>query len=109
MFTTNSRFSEIEIKTDTLPSSGKISIFPSNGTSLQTSFTIEALQWTDNEEDFPLNYRMGFTHNRTNETSIVWLTSLINSNKLITVLPVVSATGLITVVLEIWDSYGAFE
>ena len=103
------RFSEIEIKTDTLPSSGKISIFPSNGTSLQTSFTIEALQWTDNEEDFPLNYRMGFTHNRTNETTIVWLTGLINSNKLSTVLPVVSATGRITVVLEIWDSYGAFN
>ena len=69
-------------------------------------FHITAVYWTDNSNDFPLYYRLGFKAMACDST--MWLTSRTEENSFITILPNGGImNGLLTVVLEVSDAYNA--
>jgi len=51
-----SSFSQIELTVNSPPTSGKITVTPRSGYSIQDEFTLQTTDWTDDAEDFPLKY-----------------------------------------------------
>ena len=98
------RYSEIDIHTATHPSSGTLLASPSTGVSLETVFHIRAVKWTDNGEDFPLHYRIGFQV----DNVTVWLTSRMEDDNIMTVLPHGITEGTyLTVIVQVSDTHNA--
>ena len=101
------RYAEIELNTESLPSSGKILVFPSIGEAIVTHFNIRAQYWTDDIGDLPVYYRFGFSFSVNNSNSVIWLTGVQEENELITLLPIPLDNTSILLVTQIFDSYGA--
>ena len=60
--TGNSGFAEIDIHTESVPTSGQLIISPQTGYHLTTSFLVSAQGWTDDLGDTPLLYRFGLRY-----------------------------------------------
>lgn len=60
--TGNSGFAEIDIHTESVPTSGQLIISPQTGYPLTTSFLISAQGWTDDLGDTPLLYQFGLRY-----------------------------------------------
>ena len=58
-----SGFAEVDIHTESVPTSGRIIISPQNGSPLTTIFSLSAPGWTDNFGDTPLLYQFGLRYN----------------------------------------------
>ena len=97
-------FSEVDITTGSIPTAGSLTVHPNVGMPILTKFLLRASSWTDSPSDFPLRYRFGFSSNG-NET--IWLTGILQNNELKCRLPLISAEGSVTVVVEIYDNKGA--
>ena len=58
----NPGFAEIDIFTESVPTSGRLLIHPQNGNPLMTLFSLSAPSWTDNFGDAPLLYQFGLRY-----------------------------------------------
>ena len=63
-----SGFAEIDVHTESIPTSGQLLISPQNGSSLSTLFTLSALGWTDDLGDTPLSYQFALRYKFFNTT-----------------------------------------
>ena len=99
-------FSEVDIMTGSTPTAGSLTIHPSIGSPILTKFLLRANSWTDSPQDFPLQYRFGFS---LIENETVWLSGILQSNELKCRLPLTSADGLVNIVVEIYDNKGAMS
>ena len=58
----NSGFAEVDIYTESVPTSGRLLINPQKGSPLTTIFSLSAPGWTDNLGDTPLLYQFGLRY-----------------------------------------------
>lgn len=99
-------YAEIDIHTASVPLSGHLNIQPLNGSSLDTIFSLQALQWTDAIGDTPLSYWFGFQYPE--ELDIQWLSGILTQSEIVTLLPLPSQmNNSIILVLQIYDNKGA--
>lgn len=98
---------EIDIVTESLPTSGRIVIAPTDGTALNTIFVITAVDWTDNFGDPPLLYQFGFRLSQ-ESTKVYWLSSIKFNSQILTYLPIVSINSNIVLVLRVYDRSAAY-
>ena len=99
-------YAEIDIHTASVPLSGRLNIQPLSGSSLDTLFTLQALQWTDDIGDTPLSYQFGFQYPE--ELDVQWLSGILSQNDIVSLLPLPSQiNNSIISVLQIYDNKGA--
>ncbi|XP_032231194.2 uncharacterized protein LOC5506859 isoform X1 [Nematostella vectensis] len=64
-------YGDAVIRTNAAPSQGTLTVSPSNGTSMETVFTVTAGEgWSDDADDLPLNYQFGYIDPRTNKEEL---------------------------------------
>lgn len=103
-------FAEVDIQTESLPSSGGIVIEPSQGRPLSTVFHLRALDWTDDLGDAPYLYRLGLRYICSVSWGCEeWLTGLSQDNEFMFVLPDVDSSLSPELLLQVWDSNGAIQ
>ena len=66
----NSGFAEVDIHTESVPTSGELTISPQTGSPFTTSILISARGWTDDLGDTPLLYQFGLRYIFFNSTEI---------------------------------------
>ena len=99
-------YAEIDIHTASVPLSGRLNIQPLSGSPLDTLFTLQALQWTDDIGDTPLSYQFGFQYPE--ELDIQWLSGILSQNEIVSLLPLSSQiNNSVISVLQIYDNKGA--
>ena len=111
-------FAEVDIQTESLPSSGRLESDPPTGNVLSTIFTSRALRWTDEVGDAPLLYRFGFRYSCSCDDTRVplgseceeeWMTGLSENNELSYMLPHINLTLCPQLLLQISDRHGALN
>lgn len=104
-------FTEIDIHTAPVPSSGRLEVTPEEeGRALSTSFTLRASGWTGDVRYGPLFYRFGFRYfldASSGESVEEWLTGVSADNQFITLLPHVDTTLSPQLLLQVFDCNGA--
>ena len=99
-------YAEIDVHTASVPLSGRLNIQRLSGSPLDTIFTLQALQWTDDIGDTPLSYQFGFQYPE--ELDIQWLSGILSQNDIVSLLPLPSQiNNSIILVLQIYDNKGA--
>jgi len=101
----NSSITEVNIMTNSQPTSGKLIITPGSGKSLHTVFTVSGIDWTDDYGDPPLLYQFGFRL-LAESTRIYWLSSIRTNSQINTILPI--ANGDIVLVVRVYDGSAAY-
>ena len=103
----HSTTAEIDVVTEGQPTSGRLSVAPSSGTALDTTFVITAMDWTDDFGDPPLLYQFGFRLSQ-QSTKIYWLSPIKFNNQILSYLPIVPVDNNVVLVLRVYDSSAAF-
>lgn len=98
---------EIDITTESQPTSGRLLVTPTNGIALDTTFVITAVDWTDDFGDLPLLYQFGFRLSQ-QSAKIYWLSSIKSNSQISTYLPIVPVDSNIILVLRVYDRSAAF-
>lgn len=102
-------FAEVDVRTESVPSSGRMEISPQFGSALSTVFTLMALGWTDNPGETPFFYRVGFRYfcfNRSADHE-EWMTGISQDNEFSFILPEISSELDPRVILQVFDRNGA--
>lgn len=100
-------FAEIDIQTESGPSSGRVEITPMVGGALSTIFTLRALDWTDDTGRDPFLYRLGFQYFCPNQNVLVckeWMTGLSQDNEYLFILPDINSELHPKLLLQISNS-----
>ena len=96
----------IDIKTESVPSSGFLLVQPNTGMPIHTSFSLRARSWTDSVGDVPLKYRFGFFPKSTSD-DVVWLSGITPKDELTMRLPFSTDAQSINLALQAFDVNGA--
>ena len=112
-------FSEIDIQTESLPSSGRLETSPLVGVPLLTLFTSRALGWTDKVGDAPFFYRFGFSYicadvdrsffEYSSSKCVQWLSGLSEDNSLSYLLPAIPDCLEVELLVQVMDRNGAIR
>lgn len=112
-------FSEVDIKTESLPSAGKLESNPLVGVPLHTLFTFRALGWTDKVGDGPFFYRFGFRYvcddiDRSHVDNsalkcVEWLSGLSKDSSLSSLLPSAPNSLEAELLVQVMDRNGAIR
>lgn len=105
-------FAETDIRTESVPTSGRMEISPARGQPLTTEFSLRALSWTDEMGDAPYRYQLGFRYLCPQQTSIScvqWLTGITEDNALAVWLPDIHPSLAPEILLRVSDSNGAMQ
>ena len=102
-----SNTAEIDINTESEPTSGRLLVVPNIGKALNTTFTITAVDWTDHFGDPPLLYQFGFRLSQ-QSTKIYWLSPIKFNSQILSFLPIMPSNGSIMLVLRVYDRSAAF-
>jgi hypothetical protein len=95
-------FAESSFIVNSPPTGGYVTVSPSSGVRLNTTFTISASQWSEDTADLPLYY--SFSYYTGNQTAETLLTTRRLDNTYSTV---INAVGTVTIVTRISDRWGA--
>ena len=107
-------FAEIDVHTESLPSSGSVVIQPSTGTPLSTVFVLRALGWTDEPGDTPYLYRLGYRYlcsaaGARSGMCVEWFSGLTQENEFVFILPDIDSTNSPRLLLQVLDNNGAVQ
>lgn len=109
-------FAELDIRTESAPTSGTMVITPTTGEPLATLFSLRALGWTDDTGDGPFLYQLGVQYicdaNDQSSSSGVcmeWVTGLSVDNQFSFILPDLDPALAPSILLQVLDRNGATQ
>lgn len=105
-------FAEMDIRTESIPTLGRIEVSPATGWPLSTLFSLRTLGWTDEMGGAPYLYRIGFRYlcsTQSNGVCEEWLTGVSGDNDFTFWLPDVDSVLVPEVLVRVSDRNGAVQ